>query len=152
MTPEAEIASCRFCKAIIRSQAALSYAEAQARIDDPSDTSRLTEALRHLNGLAKRIRAGRMQRGALELASQEMRFELDSETQDPTDVAEYQLRDTNKMIEELMLLANRSVAAKILDTFPLFGVLRRHPPPKDEQLKTLQKLLSKHGFDDFKMG
>jgi len=108
--------------------------------------------LRNLNKLAKIIRAERMAAGALELASHEMRFELDSETQDPTDVAEYQLRDTNKMIEELMLLANRSVAAKILDTFPMFGVLRRHPPPKDEQLKILQKLMSKHGFNDFQIG
>jgi len=88
----------------------------------------------------------------LELASQEVKFELDSETQDPTDVAEYTLRDTNRMIEEFMLLANQSVATKILDTFPMFGVLRRHPPPKDEALKTLKKLLAKHGVHDFEFG
>eukprot|EP00415_Alexandrium_ostenfeldii_P000815 UN0815 len=81
-----------------------------------------------------------------------MRFELDSETQDPTDVAEYKLRETNKLIEELMLLANQAVATKILETFPMFGVLRRHPPPKDDSLTTLKKLLSKHGFNDFHFG
>jgi len=152
MTPNAEIVKTRFCKAIIKSDAALSYAEAQARIDDRSDQSKLTKTLRILLKLTKKIRAGRTERGALELASQEMRFELDSETQDPTDVAEYQLRETNKLIEELMLLANQSVARKILDTFPMFGVLRRHQPPKDEALKMLKKLLAKNGHDDFKFG
>mmetsp|Transcript_52747 Transcript_52747/g.118612 ORF Transcript_52747/g.118612 Transcript_52747/m.118612 type:complete len:340 (+) Transcript_52747:3-1022(+) len=88
-----------------------------------------------------------MSAGALELSSQEVRFELDSETSDPTDVAEYQLRETNKLIEELMLLANTSVAKKILSEFPQFSVLRRHPAPKDEACKSLSKLLSKHGFE-----
>merc|ERR1711920_333993 len=87
-----------------------------------------------------------------ELASQEVRFQLDSETQDPTDVAEYQLRETNKLIEELMLLANNSVASKILDAFPMYAVLRRHPPPKEDSLKSLKRLLSKNGFDDFNFG
>jgi len=85
------------------------------------------------------------------LASAEVKFELDSETQDPTDVAEYTQRETNKLIEEMMLLANQAVATKILDTFPMFSVLRRHPPPKDEALKQLRKLLSTHGID-FKFG
>jgi len=152
MTPNAEIVDTRFCKAIIKSQAALSYAEAQAKIDDTSDKSKLTVALRSLNKMAKLIRAERMKKGALELASQEVKFELDSETQDPTDVAEYTLRDTNRMIEEFMLLANQSVATKILQTFPMFGVLRRHPAPKDEQLKTMKKLLAKHGIEDFRYG
>jgi len=152
MTPAAEIVKTRFCKAIIKSDAALSYAEAQGRIDNVSDTSKITVSLRNLNRLAKLIRAERTERGALELASQEVRFELDSETQDPTDVGEYQLRETNKMIEEFMLLANQSVATKILETFPMFGVLRRHPPPKDEALKTLKKLLAKHGLDNFEFG
>mmetsp|Transcript_30555 Transcript_30555/g.87663 ORF Transcript_30555/g.87663 Transcript_30555/m.87663 type:complete len:1037 (-) Transcript_30555:109-3219(-) len=150
--PDAEIVDTKFCKAIIRSQAALSYAEAQAKIDDHSDRSKLTVGLRNLNKLAKLIRAARMTAGALELASQEVKFELDSETQDPTDVAEYTLRETNKMIEEFMLLANQAVATKILATFPMFGVLRRHPPPKDEALKTMGKLLAKHGISDFKYG
>jgi len=50
-----------------------------------------------------------------------------------------------------MLLANQAVATKIYDTFPMFGVLRRHPPPKDEALKSLKKLLATHDVD-FKFG
>merc|ERR1719343_93695 len=46
-----------------------------------------------------------------------------------------------------MLLANQAVAKKILDSFPMFAVLRRHPPPKDDALKNMKKLLSKHGLE-----
>jgi len=152
MTPEAEVVDTKYCKAIIKSREALSYAEAQARIDDPQDQSEITTSLRNLLRLTRIIRAKRVAAGALELASQEVRFELDSETQDPTDVAEYQQKETNKLIEELMLLANQAVATKILNTFPMFGVLRRHPPPKDDQLKTLQNLLAKNGLENFHFG
>eukprot|EP00434_Breviolum_minutum_P022596 symbB.v1.2.019939.t1/scaffold1645.1/size107836/4 len=102
MTPAAEIVDTSFCKAIIKSREALSYGEAQARIDDPKDQSEITTSLRNLLKLTRQIRGRRVAKGALELASQEVRFELDSETQDPTDVAEYQQRETNKLIEELL--------------------------------------------------
>jgi len=151
MTPEAVIVNVKYGKAIIKSRRAMSYAEAQAKIDDPNDDSEIAVSLRNSIMLTGKIRKQRTDAGALELASQEVKFELDSETQDPTDVAEYQQRETNKMIEELMLLANGAVAKKILDSFPMFAVLRRHPPPKEDALKILKKLLDKHNID-FKYG
>ena len=150
MTPEGVIVDTQFAKAVIRSEAALTYAAAQARIDDLSDTSALTRSIRSLNDLAKINRKARMMRGALELASQEVRFELDAESGDPTEVSMYQSRDTNKLVEEFMVLANQSVAHKILNAFPSTSVLRRHPPPKEAQLELLHDLLVKQGFTDFK--
>ncbi|CAD7947382.1 unnamed protein product [Amoebophrya sp. A25] len=138
----AEIRKVSFHKAMIRSSAALAYADAQNRIDDAKDDTPLTKSLRMLNTLAKKLRANRRDRGALELASQEVRFELDSETQDPLSVTRYELRDTNRMVEEFMLLANCSVAEKILDHFPHCSVLRRHPAPKLDALENLRKLLA----------
>merc|ERR1712137_827478 len=64
MTRDAKILSTKFCKAVICSKAALSYAEAQARIDDPNDCSAITLSLRQLLGLKKVIRAARMENGA----------------------------------------------------------------------------------------
>lgn len=138
MTPEGEIVSKKFGRAVICSRAALSYAAAQARIDDKTDESDITQSLRRLNTLAKILRERRAEKGALELASQEVKFELDSETHDPLDVATYTLFDTNRLVEEFMLLANSSVAEHILHHFPSHSVLRRHPPPKDEALSVLQ--------------
>ena len=150
MTPEGEIVGTEFHKAIIRSRASLTYAAAQNMIEDLSDVSDLTVSIRNLNQLAKKIRQARMDRGALELASQEVRFELDSETRDPTDVAVYQSRDTNKLVEEFMVLANQAVAQQILRHFPSTSVLRRHPPPKQAHLDALKHILEKQGFDDFR--
>jgi exosome complex exonuclease DIS3/RRP44 len=150
MTPTGEIVDTNFHKAIINSRASLTYAAAQARIEDESDHSDLTESIRRLNFLAKKIRQARMDRGALELASQEVRFELDSETQDPTEVAVYVTKDTNRLVEEFMVLANQSVARKILSNFPSTSVLRRHPPPRESLLEVLAEVLSKQGFNDFK--
>ncbi|KAF4669007.1 exosome catalytic subunit dis3 [Perkinsus chesapeaki] len=108
--------------------------------------------IRRLLKAAMVIRKNRMSGGALELASQEVRFELDSETSDPTDVAEYTMKDTNRLVEEFMLLANSSVAQQILKHFPSNSVLRRHPPPKEQQLKSLKVLLDKQGIHGFKYG
>jgi len=69
----------------------LSYAEAQARIDDERLDDELTKNLRLLNAFGKVFRKRRKENGALDLASAEVRFQIDSETQDPTDVATYQV-------------------------------------------------------------
>ena len=78
-----------------------------------------------------------MDKGALTLASPEVRFNLDSVTQDPTDVKLYELKDTNALVEEFMLLANVSVATKIVQAYPRFAVLRRHPEPNVKNFNNL---------------
>ena len=129
MTPTAEIISTRFTKSIIRSRAALTYTEAQMRIDDSKQIDVVTTTLRHLNKLAKILKQHRVDKGALTLASPEVRFEVDSETHDPIDLQMKELRETNSLVEEFMLLANISVAKHIYETFPHCALLRRHPAP-----------------------
>ncbi len=129
LTPNAKIVSKRFIKSVIRSRAALTYAEAQMRIDDASLVDPVTESLRRLNILAKILKKKRLEAGALTLASPEIRFEVDSETHDPIDLQTKELRDTNSLVEEFMLLANTTVAKHIYETFPTSAVLRRHPSP-----------------------
>ena len=99
------------------------------KIDDPSLEDDLTTVLRRLNRVAKILRAARVASGALTLSSNEIRFSLDSETNDPIDVMSKELKETNSMVEEFMLLANITVARKIYETFPQFACLRRHPEP-----------------------
>ncbi|EPS71662.1 hypothetical protein M569_03096, partial [Genlisea aurea] len=137
MTPNAEIISTKYTKAIIKSCAALSYVEAQARMDDSRLMDPVTTDLRNLNALAKVMRQKRVERGALTLASAEVKFQIDTETHDPLDIGMYQIREANQMIEEFMLAANISVAQKILEHFPLSSLLRRHPAPTKEMLEPL---------------
>ena len=85
----------------------------------------LTESIRLLNSLARKLRAARMAAGALNLASPEVKIQLDSsESSDPIDVEQKELRETNSLVEEFMLLANISVAKRIQDSFPQTAVLR----------------------------
>lgn len=65
-----------------------------------------------------------IQAGALTLASPEVRFTRSEETQDPIDMELYETKESNSLVEEFMLLANCSVAAKIYSAYPNFAMLR----------------------------
>ncbi|OMO83389.1 Ribonuclease II/R [Corchorus olitorius] len=147
MTPEAEILSTRFTKSVIKSCAALSYVEAQARMDDSRLIDPLTTDLRNMNSLAKIMRQRRIDRGALTLASAEVKFQIDTETHDPLDIGMYQIREANQMVEEFMLAANVSVAKQIRDCFPSCSLLRRHPTPTREMLEPLLRTAAAVGLD-----
>ena len=75
----------------------------------------------------------RTRQGALSLSSLQPKFKFAGKGRAPSSLSSYQMFATNSMIEEFMLLANTSVAAKILDAFPSFAMLRRHPVPTKEQ-------------------
>lgn len=81
------------------------------------------------------------------MASPEIRFQIDSETHDPIEVQAKQLRETNSMVEEFMLLANISVAEKIEKEFPEHSMLRRHPTPPQTNFDPLIKAVRHQGFD-----
>lgn len=127
--PEYKTVNVEFFRSMIHSKAALTYGEAQAMMDDKSDNGPIAKSIRDLNAVARVLRARRVEAGALTLASPEVKFMLDSETHDPTDVAAYELRETNHLVEEFMLFANVTVARRIVDAYPLYACLRRHPPP-----------------------
>jgi exoribonuclease R len=104
----------------------------------------LTNSIRLLNTLAQKLKAGRMAAGALNLASPEVKIHLDSaESSDPIDVEQKEMRETNSLVEEFMLLANISVARKIQEVFPQTAVLRRHMPPPKTNFEKLQDILLK---------
>lgn len=116
--------SVEFTKSVIRSRHAFSYAEAQSRIDDVSHADELTLGMRTLLALSKKLRARRMEQGALNLASPEVKVQTDSETNDPVDVQSKELLETNSLVEEFMLLANISVARRIYEHFNDTAMLR----------------------------
>lgn len=143
---DANIINMRFCKSIICSRQAMTYEEAQLKIDDATQQDAIAKSLRGLNQLAKKLKKKRLENGALTLASPEIRFQVDSETHDPIDVEAKKLRDTNSMVEEFMLLANISVAEKILAEFPECAMLRRHPEPPQSNFEPLIKAAKNQGF------
>lgn len=147
MDENANVLSTKFHKSIIKSKAAMTYEEAQIAIDDSSRKDEIAKSLRVLNKLAKKLKKKRLDSGALLLASPEIRFQVDSETHDPIEVQAKKIVDTNSMVEEFMLLANTSVAQKILEEFPQCAMLRRHPAPPPANFDTFLKAARQQGFE-----
>ncbi|KAL9587306.1 MAG: hypothetical protein Q9212_000353 [Teloschistes hypoglaucus] len=141
ITKDADIVNSTFTKSVIRSREAFSYEQAQSRIDDQAQTDELTQGMRALLMVSKKLKRKRMEAGALNLASPEVRVQTESETSDPVDVKTKELLDTNSLVEEFMLLANISVAGKIYESFPQTALLRRHASPPKTNFEELTKQL-----------
>eukprot|EP00977_Amphora_coffeiformis_P014574 scaffold4097_cov166-Amphora_coffeaeformis.AAC.31 len=138
VAPSGDIVKVDFCKAIIHSIGALTYQQAQTFIDQPDDPNDVQAcAVKRLALLARKFRKRRIDAGALTLASPEVKFVLDSESLNPTDVQAYATLEANAVVEEFMLLANVTVSKKILRHYPTLSVLRRHPAPNRSMFDSL---------------
>ena len=146
MTEDAEIVKTDFTKSVIRSKHSFTYEEAQNRIDDDRMQDSVTKGIRALNRFAKILRKRRMDNGALTLSSPEVRFNLENDSQDPVDVEMKELKETNALVEEFMLLANISVAKKIYSKFPSSAMLRKHAAPPTNNFDSLRKVLAEKGL------
>ncbi|KAL3943490.1 MAG: hypothetical protein SGBAC_002455 [Bacillariaceae sp.] len=150
VTPDAEIINVEFKKSLIHSIAALTYQEAQTYIDQPENKKEddpRASAVKGLASLARLFRKKRLDAGALTLASPEVKFVLDSESLNPTDVQAYALLEANALVEEFMLLANVTVSKKILRHYPTLSVLRRHPSPNRSMFEGLISKAQSRGFE-----
>ena len=147
MDNDGNVLSSQFGRSVIKSRAALTYAAAQEKVDAarkqrerglPIDDP-VSESLVGLANIAAKLRKRRMDAGALILASPEPKFKISEETDAITDVHVYETRETNRMVEEFMLLANIVVANRTLKQFPHCAMLRRHPKPSQEMFEPLLK-------------
>jgi exosome complex exonuclease DIS3/RRP44 len=142
-----EVINVRYSKTVIKSRAALTYQKANEIMNDVNDNSEIAVGIRNLNKIAKHFRKKRMDAGALILASNEMKFNVNFETNSINDITMYPTYETNQLVEEYMLLANVYVAEKIYNTYPSCAVIRRHPPPKEKETLQLKNLLRQYGYD-----
>lgn len=139
----ADIVNVEYNKSVIKSREAFSYEQAQLRIDDQTKTDDLTKGMRALLKLSVMLKQKRLDAGALNLASPEVKVHMDSETSDPGEVEIKKLLATNSLVEEFMLLANISVARKIFDAFPQTAMLRRHAAPPSTNFELLNEMLQR---------
>lgn len=86
-----------------------------------------------LHKLSLCMRKRRYENGALSMNSIKLSFKLD-DNGDVEKVWVYQLKESNRLIEEFMLRANMSVAEKICEHYPGEAMLRRHEPPIERRL------------------
>lgn len=143
MTQEAEVVKHKICRTVIRSDARLDYDEAQAMIERGSEQkqSGLLEAIHGLDKIARILRGKRFEAGALVLEQDEMRFRLD-EHGEPVEIYFERPNEAHHLIEEFMLLANRTVAEAV-GKKPF--VYRIHDKPDKEKLRELKAFQKRMG-------
>ena len=143
-------------KTVIRSDRRMAYEEAQEIIEANTvpDGSPVGEAILRLHALATALRSQRYKDGAINFESQEVKFQLD-ENAKPIGVYIKESKEANWLIEEFMLLANKTVAEYVgkpksrntrsTQNTPPF-VYRVHDEPNPEKLNTFVEFVTKLGF------
>ena len=147
MTPEADIIDWRLVHTVIKSSRRFTYEEAQARIE--GEDGDYKDEINTLWTLAKQLREKRFQNGAVNFDREEMRFEIDSEGK-PVKCYFKVSKEANKLVEEFMLLANRTVAESVgkVKKGQKAKVLpyRVHDVPDPTKLETLRDFIVRFGY------
>ena len=146
MDADARVLKYKICRTVIRSDVRLNYDEVQEMITRNPSSSRdpriLDSALLTLNALATKLRAERLANGALAIEQDEVRFRLD-EHYHPVDIYFEHPNEAHHLIEEFMLLANKTVAKAVGSGRPF--VYRVHDLPDNEKLDELRKFKKRLG-------
>lgn len=144
---KANVITSRIGRTVICSDRRFTYEEAQQIIE--TGTGDYAKEILTLDALAKELRGKRYENGALEFDRREVKFEIDTEGK-PMKVFFKESKDSNKLVEEFMLLANKTVAqyigkvpkGKKAKTF----VYRVHDNPDPEKISNLSIIASRFGF------
>ena len=163
MTPLGRIVNQRFGKTVIYSDFRFAYEEAQAIIDEPKAAhegvpGEIVDAVLTLHSLATKLRKKRFAAGAINFDRPEMKVEVDEKGR-PVNVYQKVTKEANWLIEEFMLLANRTVAefvatgCKGVGDTPAKGrkqaktfVYRVHDEPNQEKLENLRNFIGNFGY------
>lgn len=146
MNDKAEVLRSRIARTVIRSNRRYAYEDAQAIIETGEGDYK--EEILKLNDLAQQLRANRFAGGSIDFDRHEVKFEID-ETGRPLGVYFKVSKEANKLIEEFMLLANRTVAetiGKIKGKKPKAFVYRVHEQPDPDKLNTLSEFITRFGY------
>ena len=144
---DAFVRNSRIVHTVIRSNRRFCYEEVQAIIENQK--GEYAEEILVLDKMAKKLRERRFKNGAVNFDRVEVKFNID-ENGKPLSVFFKESKDANKLIEEFMLLANRTVAEKIgkvgKDKKAKTFVYRVHDLPDPEKLDNLSQFISRFGY------
>lgn len=147
MDENANISKEWFGKTVIHSDQRFAYEEAQEIIE--SGEGILSDEVLTLDKLAKTLRDKRFKKGSIGFDRFELKFKID-ENGKPLSVFFKESKDSNKLIEEFMLLANKRVAEfigkKQGNKTPKTFVYRIHDKPDPEKLESLNTFIQRFGY------
>jgi ribonuclease R len=134
-------------KTVIHSDHRYAYEDVQAIIETKNGTNK--EEILLLNDIAQRMRKARFSKGAINFSSTEVRFKLDEKGK-PIGVSVKESKESHQLIEEFMLLANRTVAENVaklkINKKPLPFPYRVHDRPDIDKLTPFIAFATKHGY------
>jgi ribonuclease R len=146
LTVNGKLVDYQIKKTIIKSKRRFTYEEVQTIIDDKA--GELYEDINKLNKLAITLRKKRMREGSIEFSTAEIKFQLD-ENGYPIGVTKKEIKQSNMLVEEFMLLANKIVAEHIgkptREKVKPF-VYRIHDLPDQEKLIEFSKFVKSLGY------
>lgn len=131
-------------KTVIHSDKRFTYEEAQEIIEGQDGD--YSKEIRTLDQLAQKIRKRRIKDGSIEMGGIEVKFKLADDNKKPIGVYFKEQKEANKLIEEFMLLANKSVA-KTLSEASRTNVYRVHDTPNEEKLNSLVTICKTFGYE-----
>ena len=147
MNEKAEVKNYRICHTVIRSNRRFTYEEAQNIIETGEGDYK--EEVLELNRLAQILREKRLAAGAINFDRCEVKFEIDEKGK-PVSVYFKVSKEANKLIEEFMLLANRTVAEHIgkvpKNRKPKVFPYRIHDLPDPDKLDNLNQFIARFGY------
>lgn len=137
----------KICRCVINSDRRFSYEEAQQVIE--TGKGDFKDEILTLNRLAQILRKERYEHGSVDFDRIEVRFNIDDKGR-PVEVYFKESKEANKLIEEFMLLANKTVAAEIGKVKgkvkPKAFVYRVHDKPDQQKLEDLAHLAKAFGY------
>lgn len=146
MAHDGTVKNSRICRTLIKSDRRFTYEEAQDIIEKGEGDCK--EAILAMDALAKKLRAKRFKDGAIAFERYEVKFEID-EFGKPLSVYFKESKDANKMIEEFMLLANRTVAefvGKVPESHKKTFVYRIHDLPDPDKMENFAAFIRRFGY------
>lgn len=147
MDDEAKVLKSKIARTVIKSNRRFSYEEAQAVIE--TGLGDCVEEIQKLDELAKILRRQRYENGSVEFDRAEVKFHIDEKGK-PLGVFFKVSKDANKLIEEFMLLANKTVATFVGKPVgkkkPKAFVYRVHDVPDPSRLSDLAAIARNFGY------
>lgn len=147
MNEKAEVKNYRIRHTVIKSNRRFTYEEAQQIIETGEGDYK--EEVLQLNRLAQILREKRMAAGSINFDRCEVKFEID-ETGKPLSVYFKVSKEANKLIEEFMLLANKTVAEYVgkvpKNKKPKVLPYRIHDLPDPDKLDNLNQFIARFGY------
>ena len=143
MTNKGVLLNHKIAKTIINSKKRFTYEDVQ-KIIDIGEGDYSTE-INLLNTLAKILRSKRMKEGSLEFFTPEVEFQLD-ESGKPTNILKKEITESNMLIEEFMLLANKTIAERIFSRGNIPFIYRVHDYPDEEKIQEFSRFVKSLGY------